>query len=369
MIARATRLLACLAVGGAAITWAAEPSPASRSVPSAARGKPEPSAATLKVGRQRVPLSSQELDTYCAQVVAPFDIDVNAGALMKLASGGAVSAFSDIFKGRKSDATQHKVSRDTREQAARMNWLPMSVEQRYGRYLHKQVVDNGELIERDSKSGKKLYPLADALLADVLKGVKDSHPYTFDVYVRKESTDNAVALPGGIVHLDAGILEDKKHPYAYFALAHEIGHVLQRHETRIAQARIIDTLSLTSSVQDLVTTVKDPSSISDQVLAAAAGGHKSFRKHYESQELQADACAVRILDTALDSEAMVVLSIKSFLATLPPDAPTASAQPAKSGLEDLLETANTPLDRHPTTKERTQNLQSMLRVAQRGPPR
>ena len=373
MKARAAYLLVCLVAAGSGMTWAAaEPSQGSRSGPDsrAARGKSEPKPATVKVGRQRVPLSSQELDTYCAQVVAPFDTDVSSATLMKWTGSATIGVLGDILKGgRRSEATTHKISRDTREQAARMNWLPMSVEQKYGRYLHNQAVENGALIERDSKSGKKFYPVADALLADVLKGVKDPHPYTFEVHVRKESTDNALALPGGIVHLDAGLLDKGKHPYASFALAHEIGHVLQRHETRIAQARIIDTLSLTASVQDLVATVKDPGSVSDQVLAAAAGGHKSFRRHYESQELQADACSVRILDAAVDSDETLVLAIKSFLDTLPRDAPSAGLRPAKSAMEDLLETVNSPLERHPTTKERTQNLQSMLRVAQREPPR
>jgi hypothetical protein len=369
---------ACLLAGylaaGLGASLAAEPAQTSRSGPeSRMAGKPEPKdkASALKVGRKRVPLSSQELDTYCNQVVAPFDIDVSAMTLAKWGAGEFVGSIGGIFGGRgQRTETKHRISRETREQAARMNWLPMSVERKYGRYLHGQAVENGDLVDRDSANGRKLYPVADALLSKVLKGVKEPHPYTFEVHIRKESTDNAQALPGGIVYLDAGLVKNRKRQaYASFALAHEIGHVLQRHETRIAQARIIDTLSLTASVKDLVNVVRDPGNLSEEVLAAAAGGHKSFRRHYEAQELQADACSVRILDTVVDSDEALVLAIKSFLDALPPDDPAAGSRPAGSAFEELIETVNNPIDRHPSTKDRTENLQVMLRTARRLPAR
>ena len=161
--------------------------------------------------------------------------------------------------------------------------------------LHEQALAAGVLVDRDSSAGKRLYPKADALLALVLSGVIEAHPYTFELHVRGASEDNAMALPGGIVYIDAGLVREADPAKAWFALAHEISHVLRRHETRIAQARIIDTISLTGATSDLVTAVREPAAISAGVLTTAAAGHKSFRQHYGDQELQADSCAVRAL--------------------------------------------------------------------------
>ena len=73
------------------------------------------------------------------------------------------------------------------------------------------------------------------MLALVLSGVTEAHPYTFELHVRGAGEDNAMALPGGIVYIDAGLLREADPAKARFALAHEISHVLRRHETRIAQ--------------------------------------------------------------------------------------------------------------------------------------
>ena len=66
----------------------------------------------------------------------------------------------------------------------------------------------GILVERDSTLGKRLYPKAGELLALVLSGVTEAHPYTFDLHIRGSNEDNAMELPGGIVYIGAGLLRE-----------------------------------------------------------------------------------------------------------------------------------------------------------------
>jgi Zn-dependent protease with chaperone function len=149
-------------------------------------------------------------------------------------------------------------------------------------------------------------------------------------------------------------------------LAHEISHVLRRHETRIAQSRVIDTISLTGATSDLVAALRDPTAISAGVLKTAAAGHKSFRQHYGDQELQADSCAVRVLSAALPI-AEVDAAVQSFIAILPADVPAAAALPSSSrgaprgsgSLDDLVVEVSRPVDRHPTSRERVDNLKAV----------
>lgn len=361
-----------------AVTPASSPAAAVLQPP-AGTGAPAAPQPALTVGRKKVALSSAELDAHCDRVVAPFDLNVNFMDLLSMAASGATESLPGLAVAGGGDAqvgaARHRISRSVRERALRLNWMPMSLEQRYGRTIHDQAASAGDLVTRDSSVGKRLYPKADALLAAILAGVPPEHPYTFELHIRKANEDNAIALPGGIVYLDAGLLRDDNPAKARFALAHELSHVLRRHETRIAQARIIDTISLTGSLSDLASLLKDPGTISASVLQTAAAGHKVFQQHYAEQELQSDSCAVRVLHAALDSPAEVESAITSFIAVLPSDAPALANSPAAGAGADarvgalaaLVTQVGSPVDRHPTTRERVENLNAM-RALIRGLP-
>ncbi len=358
---------------------APEPSAAPSPSPAAApRGKnAKIDAATVMVGRKRVTLSSAELDKHCDRVVLPFALNANFADLTALAAAGASESLPGFLTGGAKDkqvtASKHQISRSVRERALKLNWMPMSLEKRYGRAIHDQAVAAGDLVERNSALGKRLYPKADALLAALLGGVKQEHPYKFELHIRKSNEDNAIALPGGIVYLDAGLFRDANPAKARFALAHELAHVLRRHETRIAQARLIDTISLTGSTSDLVGMLKDPSAISAGVLKTATAGHQVFQQHYVEQELQSDSCAVRVLHEALDDSRDVEAAIASFIASLPadgsapPSSPPATAEkkPARGAQADvatlgaLVKEVSSPIDRHPSSRERVDNLNAM----------
>lgn len=357
---------------------AAAPEPAAQPAATAGKGPKTDPSSTMMVGRKRVTLSSAELDKHCDRVVVPFALNGNFAELTALAAAGASEALPNLLSGGTNNqqqvtASKHRVSRSVRERALKLNWMPMSLEKRYGRTIHDQAVAAGDLVERDSALGKRLYPKADALLASVLGGVKQEHPYKFELHIRKSNEDNAIALPGGIVYLDAGLFRDANPAKARFALAHELGHVLRRHETRIAQARIIDTISLTGSTSDLVGLLKDPTAVSAGVLRSAAAGHKVFQQHYADQELQSDSCAVRVLHEALDDNRDVEAAIASFVASLPADASSSlpsSGQKKQAGatnagvvaLGDLVKEVSNPIDRHPSSRERVDNLNAMRKL-------
>lgn len=377
-------LLCCTALHGAAADLAGQASslfdklrssvaPAPAAAPTPAQSPPAAATPKVQVGHKQVVLSSQAVDLHCQHVVDPFELDANLAALGGLAAAGATDGLSTILGGRGTARSEgHKLTRSVRERAMLLNWMPMSLEQRYGRLIHEDALAAGMLVDRNSSVGKRLYPKADALLALVLSGVSEAHPYTFELHIRGENEDNAMALPGGIVYIDAGLLREPDPAKARFALAHEISHVLRRHETRIAQARVIDTISLTGATSDLIAALRDPTAISAGVLKTATAGHRSFRQHYGDQELQADSCAVRVLSAALPI-AEVDAAVQSFIAILPADAPAATALPSDSrgaprgsgALDDLVVEVSRPVDRHPTSRERVDNLKA-VRAETRG---
>lgn len=355
---------------------------------------------TVQVGTRKVELVGVEFDPRCQQLVAPFDATDNVGDLLslgaELAGQGMGKAVAEQMQNLQQSGSAKKTAQPPiganqtlRRAALRMNWMPMALEQRYGRYLLEQMHSSERLMPADSGAGRRLYPQAQALLKEVLSGVKEPTAYQFEIFVSREPGENAMALPGGLIVIDKALLEKPElRNKAYFALAHEVSHVLQRHQTRAMQARVIDALSLKASLPDMVKTIHQAHSEPVAVMRLLIGGKLLFEKHAANQELQADACAVRVLDVALANDRRLIESVQAFASALPKPAPekpaaapaaantaTTRALPAtqtqaSSGLDalaNLTDLVSRPVDQHPTTAERVKNLAEMLVLLRQRP--
>lgn len=239
----------------------------------------------------------------------------------------------------------------------RGNWLPMSTEVAYGQRAHDLIANS--LVVRDSDPGRKLYPQADALLAEIEKGIEKPHSYHFQIFIRLEPTLNASALPGGFLYLDAGLLENPKmHDMARFALAHEVGHVLQRHETRELQGVIVDSYD---DSRELKKAVKESSKNAEQAVALLKHvkiSKDNYVRHTMDQELQADACALRLILNVHHDGKELAASAQAFIDNLPPSKPE-PVRPAPDFPEVMQEFVTLPRDRHPSSAERIRTLRDV----------
>ena len=340
--------------------------------------------ATLQLGGKQVEVTSVELDTQCSALVRPFDPSDNITELSKLvaemAAEVAVAQAGDSLQkalgmgssSAKPVGSRHNITLSVRRAALRMNWLPMALETMYGQSLLDQM--RGELVGRDDKVGTRLYPQADALLAEVLAAVGEPSGYQFKLFIRADAGENAMALPGGFLVIDKALVADPKlRNKAYFAVAHEVAHVLQRHQTRAVQARIIDAVSLQKGLPDLIKTVQASHSEPKAVLALFATGKRLFEKHYEGQELQSDACAVRLLDSTFKDNRRLRTVLSAFVAGLPrtpPAAPPAAGRETAQNLDnlgDMVLLVSRPIDQHPTAEARLANLRMMLAEVEKRP--
>lgn len=248
-----------------------------------------------------------------------------------------------------------------RAELKRGNWLPMSTEVEYGRRSHELLVDT--LLARESKLGQQLYARADALLDEIKRGVDKPHEYDFKLFIREESTSNAMALPGGFLYLDVGLLKDtKQYDKARFALAHEVGHVLQRHETRELQALIVDSYEDGDELRNAIESARRGSDQAQTLLKHLKISKDSYVRHSMDQELQADACAVRLIFNAYPGGKELAASTTAFISSLQ----RAKTAPAKTSPEPtpqfpavVRELVTLPADRHPTSAERTKHLRDV----------
>jgi predicted Zn-dependent protease len=155
----------------------------------------------------------------------------------------------------------------------------------------------------------------------------------------------------------------------YFALAHEVAHILQRHETRNAQARLIDAVSLRGGIKDLITMMKNAADRNRTMIATLLGGKLLFEQHFSSQELAADACGMRLLSRALNSEKELLDSVSAFASSLPPSKEPAKVNATSSSLNDSIKNANDvvelvtrPVDQHPNSDVRLKFFSEMLKI-------
>ncbi len=270
-------------------------------------------------------------DLLCERdVVEPFELSTNLTDVFTASLDSTVNQIGQVLLGSVFGARPNvnsvtDASFQAAKQAARnMNWLPMSMELRLGQNLHEVMADQ---IAGSREAPTAHYQKAARLLNEILAQVQTPHPYNFQIHVTRESGKNAVALPGGLLYMTRDALDwpdsaaapvaqpkgkaaqaskDKQRggqqvpakrteaeDAARFTLAHEIAHVLKRHETRAVQNRVVDSIDSYNKLRFLFQGNDGPS---PQLVLGAVGYLKNLHESYSpDQEKQADACAIRLL--------------------------------------------------------------------------
>jgi Zn-dependent protease with chaperone function len=297
-------------------------------------------------------LSAHEFDPSCKSLVEPFGTTDSLLSLGKLGTKLMINNASARygFGGQIMDL------RSTIRLAGKnLNWLPMEAERMLGERIHTEMV--ADFLDGERKANRPALARANQLMQLLLTSVKEEMPYKFQIDVRKGS-GNAQALPGGFLVIDRDLVVlPKNEDKAYFALAHELAHVLQRHETRAIQARMTDSIDSVDGLRKLIDGVGNkPASI----LAYSNDIMTRFVVFSKDQEMQADACAVRLLDVALHDKKKLHQVIRSYQASLPPPTPDAVAANQLGMFIDNVQKMDKLGEQHPNTQARSANLERML---------
>ncbi len=236
-------------------------------------------------------------DVNCDTMVDPFELSDN---MDRAIDDVASSAFRSLLTGQ----TDFKaiVLRAARDAARNMNWMPVATEEMWGGQMHDQRA--ASLISPEgNKKDKKYYANLNAAFARVRAGLPENLPFQFKLFVLNEDHVNAIADPGGFIYVSRPALDagkgGKKEQAANeekltFMLAHELSHVLQRHETRALQSKLIDSVDTVFKLKQMIGQ-KQANPLSTIMVADMVANR--FAKYTIDQEMQADTCAVRLLAT------------------------------------------------------------------------
>lgn len=204
-------------------------------------------------------------------------------------------------------AQQRKQQLELLKEAAKFKvWLPVSVETLIGQELHQSLQKQGGLVmdeqlhPRDLARLQQLRKLVQKM-ADVLPS---GQPYTFQVFATRERASSIAAQMGGFVYVSEGLLRDRSLEDADLALrlAHEISHVTKRHVLRDFQTKAVDAYTLSRQTQNDLKRMTDPTAILAMVRQRFSVVQVMARNFDHANELEADACAVRLLRHVMPDE-------------------------------------------------------------------
>ena len=154
-------------------------------------------------------------------------------------------------------------------------------------------------IVTDADINNYVTELGDSIARLTSRGDLDWH-----FYVVNSHQVNAFALPGGFVYVNRGLIEtaDRLDELAG-ALAHEIGHVIQRHSVK--QMESSQKIGIAAT---LVCTLTNACNSSLGQAAINIGGSAVVAKHSRHDELQADSEAiVNVTKAGIDPEGVPAL--------------------------------------------------------------
>lgn len=250
-------------------------------------------------------------DAVCTQIVDEFRITDNLASVLNSALSSATEAVSKALTRfvrtnqvtQISDSDKQKALEKAQLSAKQANWIPMELELRYGNQIHaRRLQQSPEIIPREGGGFRaRQYEKADSILASLLSEVGEEHAYEFQLFLTDDADSNAEAVPGGYIYLSSGALD---RGLAELILGHEIAHITKRHTSRELQARLIESADSVDAIKELVRKdAKNNEAIAQQVAALP----QKFLNYSRQQELQADACAIRIAAsvTGLEMEASI----------------------------------------------------------------
>ena len=170
--------------------------------------------------------------------------------------------------------------------------IPVAWEEKLGDRAYEAMI--GDTLTTPSPEIKKaLDEIAQRLLAPV-----ENQPYNFRIHIHPNKMFNAMALPGGIIVIFQGLIDNTESPEELAGvLAHEFQHVLQRHTTRNLARQVALSVILGMIAGDM-------SSVMGLILEMA--GQLGSLDYSREMEIEADEKGMHMmLNAGLDPKGMI----------------------------------------------------------------
>ncbi len=219
-------------------------------------------------------------------------------------------------------------------------------ERKLGDEIMRQAHEGGDVME-DPESTEYLNQFGDLLVSRV--GPGDTRTFAF--FLVTDPGINAFALPGGYVGINSGlVVATQSESELASVMAHEMGHVIQRHIARsIARQKQTNLIAMAATVLGMLAAAKSTSPDAGQAAMAAGAGYaiQDQLNFGRDAEREADRVGFQIMrDAGFDVNAMT-----AFFAHL-----QQVMRVYDNGTPSFLQS-------HPLTTERIADIQNRIREA------
>lgn len=300
-------------------------------------------------------VSNTVVDPLCETPIAPFGLTDNAGSLLLLAGKLKLTNITNNLQ--QGGQAPMPIKEIIKVAARQLNWLPQPLEIMVG----ERDKEKFSILDNNNKH-KDLYTKAQAALNAIVSSLPADLPYKFQIFVIDDGGENAIALPGGIILIQRRLFAAGS-DRANFMIAHEIAHVLQRHQTRATQAKLIDGVTTFEQLSKVMSSTQHASGA--EILAHASGLKNMVLNYSVQQELQADSCALRWVSQQLSGKDREK-RLRKIIETVFPEKSLGSASSAKGKNQDILEVVqflgDGKYEDHPKTPERRSHLLMTLQA-------
>jgi predicted Zn-dependent protease len=179
--------------------------------------------------------------------------------------------------------------------------LPPQEERRIGEEIMREIRASGELVN-DIEVADYLAALGYKLAAN-----SSDNRQEFNFFVIQDPTINAFALPGGFIGVHTGLIQSARSESELASvLAHEIGHVVQKHMARMVAQQKQDTIpSIAAMAAAILMARANPQLGQASMTAVQAGSVQKQLDYTREHEREADRVGLQILnDSGFDTRAM-----------------------------------------------------------------
>ena len=136
---------------------------------------------------------------------------------------------------------------------------------------------------------------------------------SFDFFAIRDASINAFALPGGFIGVHTGLITASESESEVAAvLAHEIGHVVQRHIARmIAQQKQVSLVAMAGMMLALLAARSNPQAAMGSMLMGSEAARSSMLSFSREAEREADRVGFEIMrQSGFDTQAMTAFFMR-----------------------------------------------------------
>lgn len=179
--------------------------------------------------------------------------------------------------------------------------LPPQEERRIGEEIMREIRASGQMVS-DIEVTDYIGALGYRLAANSSENTR-----AFSFFVIQDPTINAFALPGGFIGVHTGLLQNTRSESELASvLAHEIGHVVQHHISRMVEQQKRDTIpSIAALAASILIARANPQLAQAGIVGTQAGSIQRQLDFTRENEREADRVGLQILnDSGFDTRAM-----------------------------------------------------------------